>query len=271
MTPRRRFGPFATGVLVLGVLWVTVLALPQSAGYVSAFAWFMDRVMISADRPIDRPLLAADLGAAGFGMGDDVYIRIFKRERRLEVWMRGDGVRYRLFRAYDICTFSGELGPKLREGDRQAPEGFYRIQLAQLNPDSRHHLAFNTGFPNEYDRQLGRTGSVLMVHGGCSSIGCYAMTDGGIDQIYAVVEAALASGQDGVDVAIFPFVLSAAALAAEAGNSWHPFWANLKQGFDLFETAQAPPAVAACNGQYRFGAAADGPGCLPIRGWQAGA
>ena len=271
MARRKRFGPITTGLLVLGVIWAVVLALPQSAGYSSVFSWFMDRVMIPQDKPFDRPRLAADLASAGFAMGDDVHIRIFKREKRLEVWMRADAVAYRLFRTYDICTFSGELGPKLREGDRQSPEGFYRIRLAQLNPDSRHHLAFNTGFPNEYDQQLGRTGSVLMVHGGCSSIGCYAMTDASIDQIYAMVEAALNRGQEGVDVAIFPFVMSAAALEAEVQNTWYPFWANLKHGFDLFEAVQVPPRVAACEGQYRFGADADGAGCQPIAGWQGAA
>ena len=271
MARRKRFGPIATGLLVLGLIVVAVLALPQSLGYPSLVSWLKDRVMIPQDQAFDRPRLATDLASAGFAMGNEVHLRIFKREKRLEVWMRGDTAPYRMFRTYDICTFSGELGPKLREGDRQSPEGFYRIRLSQLNPDSRHHLAFNTGFPNEYDKQLGRTGSFLMVHGGCSSIGCYAMTDGGIDEIYAVVEAALNRGQDGVDVAIFPFVMSEAALAAEAQNTWHPFWTNLKHGFDLFETALMPPRVAACDGQYRFGADAGAPGCQPISGWQGAA
>jgi murein L,D-transpeptidase YafK len=100
------------------------------------------------------------------------------------------------------------------------------------------------------------------------SLGCYAITDASVDQVYAVVEAALNRGQDGVDVAIFPFVMSEAALAAEAQSTWHPFWANLKHGFDLFEANRIPPRVAACNGQYRFSADADGPGCEPIAGWR---
>jgi TatA/E family protein of Tat protein translocase len=108
-------------------------------------------------------------------------LRIFKAEKRLELWLQGADGRYALFRGYDICKYSGGLGPKIREGDRQAPEGFYRVGKLQLNPNSRHHVAFNLGFPNAYDRQLGRTGSALMVHGGCTSIGCYAITDEKVD------------------------------------------------------------------------------------------
>ena len=104
--------------------------------------------------------------------------------------------RFVLFKSYPICTFSGDLGPKLAEGDRQAPEGFYRVTVKQLNPASRHHLAFNVGFPNAFDRQLERTGSELMVHGGCSSVGCYAMGDAQVDEIYALVDAALRHIQD---------------------------------------------------------------------------
>src|SRR5690606_35780388 len=189
------------------------------------------------------------------------------RERRLELWLRRAEAPFRLFRSYDVCCYSGTLGPKLREGDLQAPEGFYRVGRKQLNPASRHHLSFNLGFPNAYDRQLGRTGSALMVHGGCSSIGCYAITDAKVDEVYAVVEAALDAGQDAVDVHAFPFRLTDAALAREAGNPWLPYWQNLKTGFELFEATSNPPPVAACKGEYRFGADAGGPGCVAIAAW----
>lgn len=174
---------------------------------------------------------------------------------------------FRLFRRYHICCYSGGLGPKLREGDRQAPEGFYRIGRKQLNPTSRHHRAFNLGFPNAYDRQLGRTGSALMVHGGCSSTGCYAITDAGIDEVYAVVEAALEHDPSVVDVHAFPFVLTEAALAAERDQPWYGFWCNLQQGYDLFEQAGRPPAVAACDGAYVFNADAEDPACAAIAVW----
>ena len=167
-----RFGPFALGIVLLGALWFVGIGLPLTEGYPSLLHWLRDRIIASTEPRFDRDKLREDLVAAGFTLGDPAHIRIFKAEKRLEVWMRrGDG-RYAMFRGYDICKFSGGLGPKLREGDRQAPEGFYRVARAQLNPTSRHHLSFNLGFPNAYDRQLGRTGSALMVHGGCTSIGC---------------------------------------------------------------------------------------------------
>jgi murein L,D-transpeptidase YafK len=175
--------------------------------------------------------------------------------------------RYQLFRSYDICNFSGTLGPKLFEGDEQAPEGFYRIARAQLNPASRHHLAFNLGFPNAFDRQLARTGSALMVHGGCTSIGCYAIGDESVDEVYAVIEAAMDAGQTEIDVAALPFEMNDTALAAHAGGTWDGFWRNLKAGADLFARDGVPPRVAACNGQYRFGEDANGEGCVPIAGW----
>ena len=262
-----RFGPFALGIIALGALWFVGIGLPLTEGYPSLFHWLRDRIIASTEPRFDRDRLRNDLVAAGFTLGDPAHIRIFKAEKRLEVWMRkGDG-RYGLFRGYDICKFSGGLGPKLREGDRQAPEGFYRVAAAQLNPNSRHHLSFNLGFPNAYDRQLGRTGSALMVHGGCTSIGCYAITDEKVDEVYAVVEAALAAGQDAVDVHAFPFRMTDAALARETENLWLPYWQNLKAGFDLFEATGAPPDVAACKGEYRFGVDAGGPGCVAIAAW----
>lgn len=247
----------AIGVLLLSAALVGRLVLTERTG---------DRD-IAPERVHDRQQFVADLTEAGFALGDRAHVRIFKREHRLELWLqRADG-RYALFRDYDICTFSGDLGPKLKEGDKQSPEGFYRVAQSQLNPNSRHHLSFNLGFPNAFDRQLGRTGSALMVHGGCSSIGCYAITDASVDEVYAVVEAALHKGQDAVDVHVFPFRMTAAALAAEDGNTWAPFWRNLKAGYDLFEAAGAPPRVGACRGEYRFGADAEGQECAVIAAW----
>ncbi|WP_417307713.1 2-dehydro-3-deoxyphosphooctonate aldolase [Devosia sp.] len=229
----------------------------------------MSRMTPTDDTPqvYDRSALVASLSAAGHQMGDPAHVRIFKRENRLELWLAGDDGRYSKFRDYEICRYSGELGPKLAEGDRQAPEGFYRVGLAQLNPNSRHHLSFNLGFPNAYDRQHDRTGSALMVHGGCSSIGCYAITDAHVDEVYAVVEAALKAGQDAVDVHVFPFRLSSEALSAAADAPWLGFWRNLKQGYDLFEAQRQPPKVAACAGRYVFGTEAEGSECAAIVAW----
>lgn len=262
----RRMTIFLTGLCVVGLMAVAALVWPVASSYLNWPQRPRDQNVI--DRQFDRTALRADLAAAGFAMGEEAHVRIFKREHLLEVWMRpAAGERFALFRSYPICTWSGGLGPKLAEGDRQAPEGFYRVAARQLNPQSRHHLAFDLGFPNALDRELGRTGSYLMVHGGCSSIGCFAMTDEKIDEIYAIVEAALHRGQREVDVAVFPFRLTETALQAEATSDWVPFWRNLKQGFDLFERDGTPPKVSACNGAYVFGSDALGPGCTPIAGW----
>lgn len=215
----------------------------------------------------DRSVLYDDLSTAGFRLGAPAHVRIFKREKRLELWLARDDGRYAMFKGYDICNYSGALGPKLQEGDRQAPEGFYRVGLRQLNPGSRHHLSFNLGFPNAFDTQLGRTGSALMVHGGCSSVGCYAITDESVDEVYAVVEASLRQGQQAVDVAVFPFRMTTTALADHASSPWLGFWRNLKQGYDLFEADFTPPKVGACKGEYRFGQAAEDAQCAAIAAW----
>lgn len=259
MRPRR---PYVGMVIALGVFLVAVVlvgrfALTERSGVPD----------IVTERLYDRTQFVAELKSSGFSLGDAAHVRIYKREHKLELWMKTAAGRYALFRDYDICRFSGELGPKLKEGDKQSPEGFYRVSAKQLNPNSRHHLSFNLGFPNAFDSQLGRTGSALMVHGGCSSVGCYAITDQSVDEVYAVVEAALDNGQDAVDVHVFPFKMTATALAAEGGNTWAPFWRNLKAGYDLFEAEGTPPKVGACRGEYRFGQDAEGPECAAIAAW----
>jgi murein L,D-transpeptidase YafK len=255
------------GLAFVGVMGLVAVAWPLT-GYPSLWHWVRD--MPTEPRPpFDREPLKRDLADAGFALGDPVHVRIYKAEMRLEVWLRGRDERFAHFRDYEICTYSGGIGPKLAEGDHQAPEGFYRVGFSQLNPHSRHHLAFNLGFPNQYDRSLGRTGSALMVHGGCSSVGCYAMTDAGIDQIYSMVEAAIGTGQGEVDVHIFPFEMTDEAMAAHAGSAWAAYWQNLKEGFDLFEANGVPPEVGACRGRYVFGDATNDPACVPITGWRA--
>ena len=182
-------------------------------------------------------------------LGDPVYIRIFKEESLLEVWIRS-GAEYKLLKNYFICAYSGALGPKEKEGDKQAPEGFYRVTKKQLNPNSKFHLSFNLGYPNAYDRAHRRTGSFLMVHGNCVSIGCYAMTDAKIEEIYALVEAALQKGQSYVPVDAFPFQLSDENMALHSDNKWYDFWVNLKEGYDYFEAEHRPPHVKVKNGRY---------------------
>jgi murein L,D-transpeptidase YafK len=189
------------------------------------------------------------LGEGGFVAGSPIFIRIFKEESKLEVWM-GHRDRYRLFATYPICFWSGKLGPKEREGDRQAPEGFYAVRAGQMRQLGRHPRSFNIGFPNALDRSLGRTGSYILVHGGCRSIGCFAMTDRAMDEIYHLADQALGNGQDKIQVQIFPFRMQDTDMAAHAPSKWHDFWRNLKEGYDAFETSHVPPNITACAGKY---------------------
>jgi len=196
-----------------------------------------------------RRELDSRLGEGGFVAGSPIFIRIFKEESQLEIWMV-DHDRYRLFATYPICFWSGKLGPKEREGDRQAPEGFYAVRAGQMRQLGRHPRSFNIGFPNALDRSLGRTGSYILVHGGCRSVGCFAMTDRSMDEIYDLADRALGNGQREIQVQIFPFRMQDADMVAHARSKWYDFWRNLKEGYDAFERSHVPPSVTACAGKY---------------------
>jgi murein L,D-transpeptidase YafK len=198
-----------------------------------------------------RPNLEAELRAKGLEFGAAIFIRVFKASQALEVWVE-QADEFVLFKTYDICTYSGDLGPKLRTGDRQSPEGFYFVPPDRLNPWSRFHLSFNLGFPNAYDRAHGRTGSYLMIHGDCVSIGCYAMTDPAIEEIYALADGALRNGQPFFRVHIFPFRMTEANLKSHRSSRWADFWRNLKKGYEWFERTRRPPDVEVENGRYVF-------------------
>ncbi len=200
-----------------------------------------------------EPSLKETLAQKGLTYGAPIFMRIFKDPGVLEVWLEGDDETFVLFKSYDICTFSGNLGPKIQEGDRQSPEGFYFVNAGRLNPWSRFHLSFNLGYPNSYDRSHGRTGSALMVHGNCVSIGCYAMTNGYINEIYALAIAALKAGQPFFRVHAFPFYLDSDKLEQYRNNEWYPFWQNLKVGYDYFNHNKRPPNVEVADGDYVFG------------------
>jgi murein L,D-transpeptidase YafK len=197
-----------------------------------------------------RPALERDLALQHLQIGAPVYLRIFQKERQLELWMRGTTEQYRLFRTYPICKFSGEPGPKQKEGDHQAPEGFYRVGLGELNPRSQFHLAFNLGYPNAYDRAHGYTGSALMVHGNCVSIGCYAMGDAVIEEIYRLAEAALRQGQAAFDVHVFPMHMTPGAMTANAASRWINFWKELLPAYTFFEHEHMPPTIEVRHGNY---------------------
>jgi murein L,D-transpeptidase YafK len=187
-----------------------------------------------------------------------ILIRIYKEESTLEVWKQDRSGKFALLNSYPICKFSGNLGPKLVQGDHQAPEGFYDITPDQMNPNSSEYLAFNTGFPNTLDRSLGRTGSFLMVHGGCRSVGCYAMTDYAMEEIYGLVDEAFKGGQEKVQLQAFPFRMTAQNLARHAGDPNMPFWEMLKAGNDAFLATERPPRVAVCERRYVFNPAVEG-------------
>ncbi len=183
-------------------------------------------------------------------IGDPVHIRIFKQSRELELYLEGsDG--FELYRIYPICDMSGTLGPKRFEGDYQAPEGFYSVAAERLHPHSDFHLAFNLGYPNAFDRASGRTGSNIMIHGGCASNGCFAMTDYYMEQIYLLAEAALKNGQPEIGVEIYPFRMTEDNLAAHASSRWIDFWRSLKPAHDQFENSSVPAPVDAGLGGYR--------------------
>lgn len=181
-----------------------------------------------------------------------IMMRIFKEESVLEVWKAKSSGRYEKIAEYEICKWSGDLGPKHKEGDYQAPEGFYTVNQHQMNPNSSYYLSFNIGYPNRYDRSHGRTGSNLMVHGACSSAGCYSMTDESVLEIYAFAREAFRGGQQAFQVQAFPFRMTAENMARHRDNPNYEFWKMLKVGYDHFEITKTPPKVDVCDRQYVF-------------------
>lgn len=215
----------------------------------------------SNDNRHNQPLssaVQAGLRNMGSSPGEAMVIRIFKQEQVLEVWKRTSAGQFKLFKTYEICAYSGDLGPKFKEGDRQSPEGFYTITPGLMNPKSSYYLAFNTGFPNKFDRAHGRTGTDLMVHGDCTSSGCYAMTDGGIAEIYALARETFKGGNPSFQLQIFPFRMSATKLAQQSSSPHLAFWKNIKEGYDLFELTKTPPAWDVCERRYIFNASGGG-------------
>jgi len=209
------------------------------------------RMKPKVEDPMISRTLEEALVALSVKLGDPVFIRIFKEEALLEVWIENKGT-YGHLKTYRICAYSGELGPKEKTGDQQAPEGFYQVTKTLLNPNSKFHLSFNLGYPNAYDRAHERTGSFLMVHGNCVSLGCYAMTDAKIEEIYALVENALDKGQKDVPVHAYPFKMTEENMALYEGNDWYDFWVNLKEGYDYFEDQKHPPKIQVKEKRYEI-------------------
>ncbi|MEM6761932.1 MAG: murein L,D-transpeptidase family protein [Pseudomonadota bacterium] len=198
--------------------------------------------------------LQGKINRMGMSKNSPILVRIFKEESALEVWKRDRTGHFQMLKEYEICAWSGELGPKIKEGDRQAPEGFYNVSPGQMNPNSSYHLAFNIGFPNTYDRSHGRTGSHLMVHGDCSSRGCYAMEDDQIEEIYALAREAFRGGQRAFQIQAFPFRMTPDNMARHKDSEHFAFWEMLKKGSDHFEVTRKQPQVDVCGRSYVFNA-----------------
>jgi murein L,D-transpeptidase YafK len=202
-------------------------------------------------QPLSDRMLA-DIDKRNMTKESPILVRIFKEESELEVWKEDKTGRFALLRTYPICRWSGELGPKIKLGDHQAPEGFYTITPDLMNPNSHYYLAINTGFPNAYDRANGRTGSFLMIHGGCSSAGCYAMTDEQMAEIYALAREAFFAGQTSFQLQAYPFRMTPLNMARHRNSPNMAFWDMIKQGHDRFEVTHLEPRVEACEKRYVF-------------------
>lgn len=196
-----------------------------------------------------KSALSQRLNAKGMSLGNQAFIRILKIPGTLELWIK-KGEKFKLFFSYPICTYSGYPGPKMREGDWQSPEGFYQVQRNQLNPTSNYHLAFDIGYPNLYDINNNRDGSNIMIHGGCSSTGCFAMSNKWMEEIYFTVQQALLNGQKKVPVHIYPFALTKPNLERFSHSPWINFWKSIAPMYNYFETRKQIPTISVVNNKY---------------------
>ena len=192
----------------------------------------------------------SDTANKGARYNAPVMLRIIKETKTLELWKQDSDNSWSKVKTYEICAFSGQPGPKKKQGDYQAPEGFYEITASQLNPFSSQHLSMNTGYPNRYDRLHSYSGAALMIHGGCSSAGCYAMTDPNIEEIYAAVRDAIKGGQKSVQLQIYPFEMGYFAMLTSRNNPNYKFWTELKAGWDWFEKNRMPIPITVDQGSY---------------------
>jgi murein L,D-transpeptidase YafK len=240
-----------------------------SAALVAAFvltACDTDSVVPSgrANAPLSDKM-QAELNEKQMDKDSPILVRLFKEESELEVWKKNRTGEFALLKTYPICRWSGGLGPKIKEGDRQAPEGFYPITPGLMNPNSNYYLAFNTGYPNTFDRAWGRTGSQLMVHGDCSSRGCYAMTDEQMVEIYALARESFFGGQKSFQFQAYPFRMTPRNMARHRNSPNFAFWKNLKTGYDHFEVTHQEPKVDVCDRRYVFDAAAPDGSTKPLK------
>lgn len=242
---------------IYALLACSALALTGCNDTLDAIEKDVSHVKNKVEHPVS-PELAAQMQKLDMERTAPIMIRVFKEEGTLEIWKAKRNNRFDRIAEYSICAWSGKLGPKVKEGDRQAPEGFYNLSPAHLNPNSKYYLAINTGFPNRYDAANARSGTNLMIHGACSSSGCYSMTDGQILEIYALARDAFKGGQKSVQFQAFPFKMTAENMARHAKSEHLEFWKMLKEGYDHFEITKRPPEVNVCEKRYVFNQQASG-------------
>ena len=238
--PKRRLTASRAGPLLAVALAVAVLLGSQAQAQSD-----------KASAPIPAATLAL-MAAKGTTASAPVLFRAYKKESEIELWKRAGNGRFVFVKTYPICRWSGQLGPKTRTGDRQTPEGFYTVAKTQMNPNSSYYLSFDVGYPNAYDRAHGFTGSAVMVHGICSSMGCFAMTDKVAGELFSVAREAFAGGQGAFQFQSFPFRMSAANMARYRTDPNIAFWRQLKEGSDRFEATGQEPAVSVSAGRYAF-------------------
>ena len=241
------------------LFFVTLFSIITPKGQKTIDAWQeqvrskTNRVHYKIGAPLpgtpDLSKLSERLAAKDLKIGAPIFMRIFKLEGMMELWMKGK-TGFELFATYPICRWSGGLGPKLKEGDGQSPEGIYTVRKSQLNPNSRWYRSFNLGYPNIYDKAYNRTGSFLMVHGGCSSIGCYAMTDPVMKEIWQLVTATYKNNHKSFQVHAFPFRMTARNMRLYGASKWRPLWQDLKLAYDIFDESRLPPKVHMCKKRY---------------------
>ena len=247
--------PFARALLASAAVFAAIALAGCDADSISPTG--------RAQAPLSEKTLA-DMASKNMDKDSPILARIFKEEAEMEIWKKNRDGDYALLKTYPICKWSGDLGPKKKVGDRQAPEGFYTITPGQMNPNSNYYLAFNTGFPNAYDRAWGYTGSDLMVHGDCSSRGCYAMTDEQIQEIYALARESFFGGQKAFQLQAYPFRMTAMNMAKHRNNPNFAFWKMLKEGYDHFNASHQEPKVAVCEKRYVFDATAPDDSTKPL-------
>jgi murein L,D-transpeptidase YafK len=237
----------------------TMLRVAAITGFGLALASCQDEMQSTlgpgkATRPL-KPEVLTLMKEKGMRKEDPILVRAFKQEKLLEVWKRDKTGRFALLKSYPLCTTGGGPGPKIKEGDKQSPEGFYTVTPGRMNPNSQYHLSYDVGYPNAFDRAWGRTGAAIMVHGGCTaSAGCFIGTNEQIEEIYGLAREAFAGGQKSFQVQAYPFRMTAENLAKYRRSPNMAFWKNLKEGHDHFEVTKLEPKVDVCAKRYVFDA-----------------